>query len=125
METVTTSTAFTLSLSNPVLILGIILILWSKSFRDFVEDWGFMFMVISWYFYGFIGWILLWIFYEFVVFMHNDGTTKKKKKKAKKKTEKKDPTDEFFDDAERLRKIDEMVTNKIAEEVVQKSKKYI
>jgi len=94
METFTSSTVFTLSLSNPLMVLGMVAVLWSKSFRNFVENWGFLFMILCWYFYGIIGWLLLWIFYELVVFMHNN--TKAKTKKVKKKT--KDTNDQFFDD---------------------------
>jgi hypothetical protein len=98
---------------NPLVFLAIAAIIFSKSFRNFVEDWGFVFMVLSIHFYGFIGWLLLWAFYEYVVFLTEDKKPKKKKSKKSKKSMEIN-NDKFLEDFEK--------TNR---EKLVKTKKYI
>jgi Ca2+/Na+ antiporter len=111
---------------NPLVFLAIAAIMFSKSFRNFVEDWGFVFMILSIHFYGFVGWLLLWAFYEYVVFLVDDNKDNKKDDKPKKKTKKKTKksyeidNDDYF---EKLEKIREEEKRKQSE--IKPKKKYI
>jgi len=111
MEATTAVASYTFSISG-WLIFGIIAVIFSKSFRDFVEDWGLLFMILSIHFYGFVGWLLLWGFYEYVVFLKGDSVdsvdtnTQKKSKKKSKKSKKscEIDNDNYFENLEKIRK---------------------